>query len=168
MTDGYGYGSSSNPYQPPSFATQGQWAPMPGPSSVSPALVESLRRTRPWVMFLAILGTIWMGFAVLGGIGMVAGASAMGGEEAMGVGFVYLVMFGIYILPIVMMYRYAGAIQRLVSGGGQAELEQAVDAQRLIWTVLGIMVLLAFVLGVLFVFAIGAFFANSGPGAFKF
>ena len=159
---------SSNPYQPPSFATQGQWAPMPGPSSVSPAIVESLRRTRPWVMFLAILGTVWMGFAVLGGIGMAAGMRAMGGQEAMSVAFVYLVMFGIYVLPIVTMYRYAGAIQQLVSGGGQAELEKAIDAQRLIWTVLGIMVLLAFALGVLFVFAIGALFADSGPGAFRF
>lgn len=177
MTGGYGYDPNStpnsgpfgsNPYQPPSYATQGQWAPMPGPSSVSPTIVDSLRRTRPWVMFLAILGTIWMGFALLGGVGLMVGASAVGGDDALGLGLVYLFMFGIYVLPIVMMYRYAGAIQRLIAGGGQAELEQAVEAQRLIWMILGIMVLAGFVLGFLAIFAVGAFFANSGPGAFKF
>jgi fatty-acid desaturase len=136
-----GYDPNFNPYQPPSHPPQGQWATQ-GASSVSPAIVESLRKTRPWVMLLAVLGSIWAGFCVLGALGLlVAGPAALA--------LVYLVFAGIYMLPIVNMYRFAGAINRLQHGGGQQELEQAMEAQQNFWQVIGIMTLVGMVLGIM-------------------
>lgn len=179
MTGGYGYNNTGapfgappspnpNPYQPPSYATQGQWAAMPGPSSVSPAIVESLRKTRPWVLLLAILGAIWTGFALLGGLGLAITAATVGGEGQGVIAVGYLVMAGVYVLPLIMMFRYTGAIQRLLHGGGQQELEQAVDAQRSVWQVFGIMALLGIVFMILFIFGMIAFAASLGPNTFKF
>jgi hypothetical protein len=148
-----GYDPNLNPYQPPSHPTQAQWAQTQGPSQVSPALVESLRKTRPWVMLLAILGSISVGFFVLGGLAAMVAISAP-------LGFGYLVMAGIYMLPLVAMFRFTSAINRLLHGGGQQELEQAVDAQQSIWQVMGIMTLVAMVLGVVAFFGAIAFAAS--------
>jgi len=147
-----GYNPNPNPYQPPSAPTQNQWAQAQGPSEVSPAIIDSMRKTRPWVMLLAILGSISTGLMLLGGLGMLAaaGSRATNGLPA-GVGFMYLVIAAIYVVPIVMMYRYSGAINRLMHGGGQQELEQAVDAQRSIWQTFGIMALIGIVGSVLMV-----------------
>lgn len=149
-----------NPYQPPSYTTQGQWAQAQGPSQVSPAILDSMRKTRPWVMLIAILGSIWTGLFVIAALGfMAAGSSA-----TMGMGFAYLIGAGIYAVPLVMMYRYSGAINRLMHGGGQQELEQAVDAQRTMWQVFGIMTLIGIVLGVMMVIGAIAFAASLAPG----
>jgi hypothetical protein len=153
-----GYDPSFNPYQPPSQAAQpmqGQWAHTHGPNSVSPAIIESLRKTRPWVMLIAVLGAIGVGFMVLGGLVMLAtlGAPAV----------VYLVMAGIYALPLISMFKFSSAIERLLHGGGQPELEQAVDAQRSFWQTMGIFTLVGIAFGILG--AIGmAMFVSSFKG----
>src|SRR5690349_979 len=101
-----GYDPSFNPYQPPSHTgspMQGQWAATHGPNSVSPAIVESLRKTRPWVMLIAVLGAIGVGFMVLGGLGMMVTLGAPG--------VAYLFMAGIYALPLISMFRYTSAIE---------------------------------------------------------
>ena len=55
-----------NPYQAP--------APIPSPNVVAPGdwatapVVELLAQTRPWVMFIAILGFISSGLMIIGGL----------------------------------------------------------------------------------------------------
>ncbi|MFV8752410.1 hypothetical protein ACNOYE_17835 [Nannocystaceae bacterium ST9] len=161
---GYG-GYDPNPYQPPSYPTQqGPWGPAQGPSSVSPAIVDSLRKTRPWVMLIAVLGSIWTGLMLLGGLGIMVAANGM---EA-GMGFGYLIAAGIYVVPLVMMYRYSNAISRLLQGGGQQELEQAIDAQRGFWQTMGILTLIGIVLVILMIFVAAAVVSSLDNGAFRF
>ncbi len=131
-----------NPYQPPSAPTQNQWANPQG--QVSGGVIESLRKTRPWVLFLAILGFIGTGFMVLGTLGMLAAFSKMG--MPMGFALLYLLAGAFALIPAVLLVRYSSAINRLMHGGGVAELEQAVDAQRVYWQTMGIMVIVGFVL----------------------
>lgn len=153
-----------NPYQPPSYTTQGQWAQAQGPSQVSQALIDSMRKTRPWVMLIAILGSIWAGFMLIGALVLMAA----GNSATTGMGFGYLIGVGIYAVPLVMMYRYSGAINRLMHGGGQQELEQAVEAQAGMWQVFGIMTLIGIVLGVLMVIGMIAFVSSVGSRGFGF
>ncbi len=150
-------GFNPNPYQPPSYPTQDQWAQTQGPAQVSPAIIESLGKTRPWVLLIAILGSIWTGLFLLGGLGILVAARSTGIEFGMGIG--YLFVGGLYLTPLVLMYRYCGAINRVMNSGGQHDLEQAIDAQRLFWQVMGILTLIGIVLGVLMVIGAVAFAA---------
>jgi hypothetical protein len=156
-----------------------------GSAAVSPATVEALRQTRPWVLFLAILGIIGTGLMLLGGLFMLAGgamamtqaSSAMGPGGAKAAGFMggfmtfavlmFLVIAVVYLYPISKLLKYAGAIARLSRSGAVRDLEDALQQQKSFWKFVGIMVIVIFTLYILafiaiFVMGVGAAGAFSG------
>ena len=60
-----------NPYQSPATNLSGLQSVTSG-GGVSPAVVDILIRTRPWTLFVAILGLIGVGIMVIAAIGLVA------------------------------------------------------------------------------------------------
>jgi hypothetical protein len=141
--------NSPNPYAPPQSPDVG--APYGYPSSegtapVPDAIVEPLRATRPWVIFLAIVGLLFVGLMAMGGLGvMVMGAVA---DRAAGknlpfpmwtLGFVYFALGAIYALPCVGLIRYASSIGSLVRNPSMDLLGKALHQQRWFWKVVGIM-----------------------------
>ncbi|PRP94731.1 hypothetical protein ENSA5_40540 [Enhygromyxa salina] len=156
---------SFNPYQPPTPAydtSYTQQSPQAGGAVVTDRIVNSLRKTRPWVAFLAILGFIGSGITLLGGLGALVAASEV--ELGAGIGIAYLFVGAIYLIIALSLNRYATSISRLIHGGGVEELENAVDAQASFWQLAGIMTLIGMVLMVIMVVAaaaIGASVANS-------
>jgi hypothetical protein len=139
--------------------------------TIPPGVVETLRRTKGWVRFLAILGFVAAGLTlvmglVFGGLGL-AGSSAFAETEAsmpvppaaMFFGYAVLMCFigVIYIFPSWRLLRYAGAIARLEAVRDGASLESALEQQRAFWRLVGIIAIATGVLyGLLMVGAVAA------------
>jgi hypothetical protein len=131
---------SFNPYEPPTSAYDGNYTNPNAGAVVSDSIIASLRKTRPWVAFLAILGFIGAGLMVLGGLAVATKIPAMG--------LGYLVGAAIGMIPALAMHRYAKALNKLLHGGGVPELEEAMDAQASFWQILGIFTLIYMALAV--------------------
>jgi hypothetical protein len=130
-----------NPYQSPAAppaATVENWATAP--------VVESLRQTRPWVMFFSILGFIVAALMAVGGLlgGMVVLAQGSPAEGA--VLMIYLLFGLLYFFPALYLLRYAQRIRDLIYSHNVADLEAALSAQKSFWRFTGILVALILVL----------------------
>ena len=151
-----------------------------GSGVLTDTIIQALKKTRPWVLLLSILGFVGaalmaivavpmlMGSAMMGSLegadaeqlGMMAGAGVM-----IGMGVLYLVFAAIYFMASLYLLRYAGSIKRAVSSLAVADLEDALGQQASFWKLLGIMALISIVLMlVVFVVGIGGaiFMGSSG------
>lgn len=146
----------ANPYQAVESANQD--------FNITSNVLESLRQTRPWVLFLGVLGIIAAVLLVLVAIGMMAfglipnaGAAGMPPGMGVGLGIVYLIMAILYIAPSIYLIRYAGHIKTLLASPSTVALEQALQAQKSFWRFVGICMLLVVALyGLLIVVGIAA------------
>lgn len=142
---------SFNPYQPPTSAYDGS-QPNFGDNygntgaGVSDLTVAALRKTRPWVMLIGIVGLVFSGLGLLAGL-----ISLTEGTE----GVIVIVMMAIYLVPSILMVRYGNAINRLLHGGGVTELERSLDNQATFWQVAGIFTLVSLV-GMIGLMIVGA------------
>lgn len=144
--------SGYNPYQAPQAPTYQSHAPAPGPGQEVPGtIVESMRGSRGWIMFLGILTVIGAGFLLLGGFGVMVAADRFGLPSFIGVA--YLFAAAIYVLPAVFMLRFAGAIKKLTETGTMDSLDEACARSRDFWRLVGIMALVVMVLYFLAIFA---------------
>lgn len=124
----------------------------PHASTVSPAVIEPLRRTKGWARFLSVLAYVGSALMILGGIGMIA-AGAMGGMAAGGksglaagvpfgvMGAVYIVMSLLYLVPAFLLGRYATRIGELMQRQTELDLIATLDAQRAFWKFVGVLTL---------------------------
>lgn len=119
-------------------------------SSVTAALYESMRGTKPWVRFLAVLGFIGSGLMVLGGFFMLIGGGLMAVSDKQAMPFagfpvvialVYLVMGAIYLYPAVRLWAYGTRIGEMLASQSMHDLEAAIESQRRFWRVVGIYVI---------------------------
>lgn len=129
-----------NPYSPPASEgnTPHAWGSEP--------VIESLRQTRLWVMFLSILGFLLT--ALVGCIALVEAALSPGQPtaydagralgKAMGNGFFGVLCF----FPSLYLWRFAGHIRDLIYTRRVADLESALRAQKSFWRFCGIVVAL--------------------------
>lgn len=122
---------------------------------VSENMIGSLNATRPWVKFLAILGFVFTGLAILGGLGMMAAFSLVPAKQGMPgffgpvFGLIYILMgVFMYLIPCLYLLRYGQAIDG-IPVSGQAALEQALDKQKSFWKYVGILSIVLIVLYVL-------------------
>lgn len=138
-----------------------------GEGMMSERVVQALRKTRPWVLLIAIVGFIMAALMVVMAIPMFMGASSMssmggaegmggpemmmGGGFAIGMGVLYILIGIIYFFLSLYLLRYAGAIKRAVNGLDVANLEAALDSQASFWKMAGILTLLSIVLTILFI-----------------
>ena len=133
---------------------------MPEQMLVSENMINSLNATRPWVKFLAILGFVFTGLAVLGGLGMMAAFSAMPANKGMPgffgpvLGIIYLLMgVFMYLIPCIYLLRYGQAIDGIPSTG-QAALETALEKQKSFWKYMGILAIVMIVLYVVLILVV--------------
>jgi len=136
----------TNPYAPPQ--SNDLYAPPVAPADVAgfvpEAIVEPLRATRPWVIFLAIVGFVFVGLAMFGGVavilvGLFAGTSKAEPFPMAALGAFYLVFGAVYALPCVGLIRYGTAIGALIREPRMEHLGVALNHQRWFWKVVGIM-----------------------------
>ena len=142
---------SSNPYRAPALAD----SDLPGGDSLqNEGVVMALQSTRPWVLFLGILGMIGTGLMLLGGLGFIFFSLTSGRSGPfMGMGVAYFIGSIFYFIPSIFLVRYAKRIREFVIAPSGASLESALATQKSFWKFVGILTLIAMVLyaAVLFV-----------------
>jgi hypothetical protein len=134
---------------------------------VSEAAVETLRQTRPWVIFMSVVtfigagltffGAIWMFFmaALMPAGGLATGAVAnpaiggMFGAVYGGMGVLYLALAGGYVYPGIKLWLFGSAIGRLLSSRSPVDLEDALLQQKAYWKVLSIVVIVFVAMSIL-------------------
>lgn len=139
-----------NPYQAPQMndpsSMGGMGGPGNGPNDAAlMAILDSMKKTRPWVLFLAILGFLGAGGMVMLGLMMMAMGSAMSSlTKAMPgfgawIGIFYIVLGGIYVVPSILLFRYGSSIGDFSRSGGSLDaLAGAVQKQTTFWRFVGI------------------------------
>lgn len=152
------------PRPAPAYAPQASPAPRPAPAyapQASPAayghsgevgeeVVAILKRTKPWVRFLAVLGFIGLFLLVIGCLAIMAlpvgpmGSMPIG--PRIGAALVYLLIGLVQFPAVLFLNRYASRIARLASSGSPMDLEDALRAQKSFWKYLGILTLVMMIL----------------------
>ncbi|MGA7966065.1 MAG: DUF5362 family protein [Gammaproteobacteria bacterium] len=121
-------------------------------------IVRPLSRTRPWMKFAAIIGFIFSGFALIGGLFMLFGLSFMPSQSAAypmphGIftflSLVYFLMASLYFIPSLILFRYAASLDRIERDGSGEKLAQALEHQRKFWKYVGICLIVVICLFVL-------------------
>ena len=120
------------------------------PVGVSARSMDFLRQTRPWVLFLSVLGFIVTGIMVLFGVGFgllgMAGGGRGGVAMGAGMGLLYIAISAIYFFPALFLWRYGSRIGGLMAGGQLQDLENALEAQKSFWRFTGILMAVVIVL----------------------
>jgi hypothetical protein len=112
------------------------------PSSPDPhpdAVRSTLERTQPWVRFLAIVGFVYIGLMIVGGL--IAGAFllASGEMQAVAILFLYPLIGVLYVYPALCLLRYANGIRSFMRTNAPQDLAAALDAQRGFWKFVGVL-----------------------------
>jgi len=115
---------------------------------ITDSMMLSLAQTKPWALFLSILGFISACFlAVMGGLNMV-GFSYINKEVSVLpffiIGIINLVMGVVYFFPALYLYKFASSIGRFIDGGGTIEMEKALSSQKSFWKFAGILAIISF------------------------
>lgn len=143
----------------------------PPPDRLTAGMIDSLRKTRPWVRFLSILGFVAAGLMVLAGVGVSIFGLVDGGESSgpfggalmVGVGVLYVLFALLYIVPSRYLSRYASAIKTAVASPSKtAAVEEALRYQKSFWKFVGIIMLvmlLLYPLAIIAAIAIPSFFS---------
>ena len=131
--------------------------------TIDPVAKEHLAETAKWARFLAIVG--FVALVLLTGIGIYASIvlnqfENMYGNESRGVGSVlglgaaitYLVVFLIYIFPIVFMFRFAGKMRQALDSHDQAALNVSFQNLKVCFRYLGIVTIIGIVFVALLLF----------------
>jgi len=124
-------------------------------------IIQPLRRTRPWVKFIAIMGFIGCGFLVLDVLFMFLGFAFLPGaraSQALPVGLMtvlalfYLVgAFFVYFIPSLLLARYASTLERIKTNATLEKLAEAAEYQRRFWKYVGVLLIVGISVFVLFV-----------------
>lgn len=133
-----------NPYEAPQ-TNESQFGAVPADNAQA-AILEAMKRTRPWVLFLSILGFLAAAAMFLFGFVMlVAGASmaafAKGPMEKLTplLSLLYFALGAFYVVPSVLLFRYGSSIGSFsTSGGSMDTLATAVQRQASFWRFSGI------------------------------
>jgi len=121
-----------------------------GDGAISPQIISAMAQTRPWVNLVSIL---WMIFAGLGALLQFA-AMALGGILGIIGGLPALAIMGLYFYTAYLLFSYGQKIQIFLRRKGPVEFQKALDAQRIFWKTVGIIMLVSLVLAVLMVILI--------------
>jgi hypothetical protein len=126
--------------------------------SVPPGVLQEFQSTRPWVMFLGIVGVVLACLSGLGALITMAGGARVPGMA--GIGCVQLIFAGIWLIIPILTLRYASASRTLLMSPCASSLESAVSAQKSYWKAWGI-----FMIVILALFAIGMIIMIAAAGS---
>lgn len=150
--------SEPNPYQSPGespFESQStdQW------DSNFEDASQSLAQTKPWVLFLSILGFIATALMfVIFPLTMLWSGNGMPPQAAFAMIIPIIMVIGMsvlcYLIPSLLLWRYGRRIGRFVESRNPSDFADAIEAQKSFWRYVGI---LALVVTVLYAFLIAGF-----------
>ncbi len=142
---------------------------------ITTGIVDQLKRTRPWVLLISIVGFIFTAIMAIGtlaiffggGVAIFSGSGVTpdmsSGIAVIVMGFIYLLMTLLYFVISLFLLKYAGAIKRFIASGTSQDMEAALKYQASFWKVVGILTLVSIVFMVLGI-AAGIIGALTGGG----
>jgi hypothetical protein len=112
-------------------------------------MIDALGSTRPWAMFLSIVGFIFVGLMVLAGMTIMV-VSAVMPRELKGIpgivmGIIYIFMSFFYLVPSIYLFKYASALGRFLDNMLEFEIESALFHQKSFWKFVGIVTIIMFI-----------------------
>jgi hypothetical protein len=124
---------------------------------ITKSMLASLRQTKPWVMFLSVLGFVSIGFMSLTGIASMFMFSKITPGNSFFPGVMtgtFNILFGLlYFFPALYLWKFSSSIGQLLNGGGQKEMEEALSNQKSFWKYVGILSIFCFSLAILGIIA---------------
>lgn len=129
-------------------------------------IIGPLRRTRPWMKFVAIVGFVESGFTLLGALMMVASFSILpvpAERQALPhglfilMGLMYFVAAALVFVPSLLLFRYAMSLDRIERNGTLEKLAAAMERQHTFWKYVGICLIIGICMGILGMIAMVAF-----------
>jgi hypothetical protein len=122
-------------------------------SPLTEVMLDALRKTRPWVRFLSVLGFLFVGLMILAAV-LVVGFGVYHMKDDAGEGWIavvlgvlYLGFAIIYLFPVRYLSRYASAITDALQGPSQTEaVERALRNQKSFWKFAGILTVVTILL----------------------
>ncbi|MFC4992001.1 DUF5362 family protein [Rubritalea tangerina] len=133
-------------------------APTSNPSlvskeGISEQVIEQLRLTRGWVLFIAGLGYLACCLTSLSGLFMLLGLPGLKENLQLSVpdnltamGALYITLGLLYLFPCIKLHKYSKAIKRLIETESSLDLAAALDQQRSFWKFCGILAILMILL----------------------
>lgn len=121
-------------------------------------ITDPLRRTRPWMKFVAVVGFVESGFSMLGALMMVASFSVLPlptERQALPhglfilMGLMYLVTAALVFVPSLLLFRYAMSLDRIDQNGTLEMLATAMERQHAFWKFVGICLIIGICMGIL-------------------
>ena len=138
--------------------------------------IAALRESAKWCMFLSIIGFIFIGLMVIGGIFMAVALSAIpddpyGGGMGMNplgavkgyLGLFYIVFALIYFFPVYYLYKYANGTKEALESGNEELLAEGLTNLKSHHKFLGIFTIITIALYILAI-VVGFIFAASYAG----
>jgi hypothetical protein len=121
-------------------------------SGLTPAALETIRTTVPWMKFIAIMGFIFIGFVVIGAF--MSGAT--GTDKGMVQMLTNLVAAVLGFFPTLFLFQYANNLSYFLESKQSFDMEQAMLKQKNYYIFAGVIMILAIVLILLvFLYALG-------------
>jgi len=114
-----------------------------GGGGITPGMRQALAQTRPWVLFLSVLGFLGAGVGAIASLLYVAvSVAAVGALGATGMIFLVggLMMAGatvLYFFAAYHLFTYASAIAKFLRSREAGDLERALVAQKSFWRLVG-------------------------------
>jgi len=106
-----------------------------------------------WVKFLGIMGFISVGFLAILALIMIIGGSSvsLGGEQMMLIGFLYLVIAGVYIYPALYLARTSKHLSEAFNRDSQSSFELGVENMKSFFKFVGIFTIVVISLYILMI-----------------
>jgi len=77
------------------------------PVILSSEMLDSLDRMIYWAKFLSIVGFVAVGLLIFGMLTIIFVGQSVFGAEALGLGFIYLVLAAVYFMPVYYLFKFA-------------------------------------------------------------
>jgi len=136
---------SDNLYQPPSAPiSAGGYS---GDAGISPLVIQHLVRTQPWVRLISLPGFIMTILVLSSAMFSFTRRQVYDSDAFQTGGVIGIIVTGILCLcPLILLNRYAGAIDKLKRTQSTTDLENALNQQRAYWKFVGVLVLIGVVI----------------------
>lgn len=111
-----------------------------------------LLETTRWTKFLAIMGFIFSGLLLAGALAMLAAGSYLTSSSSglgIGMAFYYVVLAGIYIYPVICLFRFSRLMKEGIHSHNQEMITEAFRYQKNMYRFMGILMIIFLSLGLL-------------------
>ena len=160
-----------------------QGSAFPGPQnqlfglSIDPTAKAHLSETAKWARFLAIVGMVFMSLVVLAivlfavffstmsnSIDQSSGGASVFFSSGLGIGlaFFYIILLGIWFLPLLFLLRFANNMKRALAGDDQQALNRSFQQLKVCYRYIGIITII-----ILSLYAIAFLFGILGAALFS-